>query len=338
MIVNAGRNVMGKNTIERIIYIDQLIRNERYPKKADIAEHYEVSHKTIERDIDYMRCRLSAPIEYDRFRGGYHYSEEGFFLPAIHMNQHEALALFVSHYLGNAWQGTPLAETADTIWQRFAGTFGDEIVVDTAAFSDAIFLLDRNVAMNTEFWLQIFSCIRSRKKVELTYHVPGYENPLVCHLHPYKLIHHRNAWYIIGHDEYRKDLRTYGLSRIKNAKELPEKFVIPENFDLSNYIDTQFGIFREGAWFTVELKATRKIADMLMEHLPNRDLVEEALPDEMVGIQFTTNQKQELLHVILQWGKQIKVVNPEWLQNDLAEIGEYYCNTYALKRNNSENI
>ena len=323
---------MGKNTLERILYIDQLIGSGRFPRKSDIADHFEVACKTIERDLDYMRDRLGAPIIYDRFKGGYGYSEKGYYLPALHMNQHEALALFISHYLGNAWKGTPLAETAETLWQRFSGTMDEEIVIDTSAFSDAIFLLDRSVPMNTEYWLQLFSCIRARKKVEITYKGPGYDKSIICHLRPYRLIHHRDAWYVLGYDEYREALRNYSISRITEVRELAASFSIPDDFVLADHIDIQFGIYTGGDWVSVELSTGKRIADVILEHIPVRDQKVESQPNGEVRISFKTNQKEELKHFILQWGNHIRVVEPKWLQTDLAAIGEFYCKTYGSEK------
>jgi predicted DNA-binding transcriptional regulator YafY len=131
-----------RNSLERILYLDERMRSGSYPKKAAAAEFFEVSPKTIERDIEYMRDRLGAPVVYDRERRGYYYSEEGYYLPAFHIRRDEGLALCISHYLGNAWKGTPLAEAAEGIWKRFAGLVREEILIDTAAFSETVYLVD----------------------------------------------------------------------------------------------------------------------------------------------------------------------------------------------------
>ena len=47
----------------------------RFPNCRKIAEELEVSPKTIQRDIDFMRYRLALPIEYDPLRFGFYYTE-----------------------------------------------------------------------------------------------------------------------------------------------------------------------------------------------------------------------------------------------------------------------
>jgi len=69
-----------KNHLERILYIDTAIRNKVYPAKKRFVEHFEVSAKTIERDFEYLRDRLGAPLEYSNERRGYYYTDENYFL------------------------------------------------------------------------------------------------------------------------------------------------------------------------------------------------------------------------------------------------------------------
>ncbi|HEY3314964.1 MAG TPA: HTH domain-containing protein, partial [Bacillota bacterium] len=47
-----------------------------YPSAKRLAEQFEVSLRTIKRDIEGLRDRLRAPIDYDHIRRGYFYREK----------------------------------------------------------------------------------------------------------------------------------------------------------------------------------------------------------------------------------------------------------------------
>lgn len=65
-----------KNTqMIRIVEFDRLVRNRTYPNRVTFSVNYEVSERTVARDIEFIRDRLQAPLEYDTERRGYHYSE-----------------------------------------------------------------------------------------------------------------------------------------------------------------------------------------------------------------------------------------------------------------------
>ena len=78
---------MTRPPFERIKAIHSLLASGRYPNCAKVAERFEVSPKTIQRDIDFMRDRLNLPIEYSATRRGYHYADKATTPPTV---QHSA--------------------------------------------------------------------------------------------------------------------------------------------------------------------------------------------------------------------------------------------------------
>ncbi len=62
---------MGKT--ERLYQIEMLIRSRGQASFAQLQEVLEVSRATLWRDLEYLRSRLGAPIEYDRFANAYRF-------------------------------------------------------------------------------------------------------------------------------------------------------------------------------------------------------------------------------------------------------------------------
>ena len=62
--------------IERLIFINKTLNSDAYPNTPKLAKQLEVSIATISRDIEFLRDRLNAPIEYNHERKGYYYSEK----------------------------------------------------------------------------------------------------------------------------------------------------------------------------------------------------------------------------------------------------------------------
>ena len=69
------KNISTYHQIERLLYIHKTIASGTYPTTKKIAKDLETSTATISRDIDFLRDRQNAPIEYDTHRGGYFYSD-----------------------------------------------------------------------------------------------------------------------------------------------------------------------------------------------------------------------------------------------------------------------
>ena len=55
-------------SLERYYWFDTQMRAGLFPNAAGLAGHFEVSSKTAQLSIDFMRDRLGAPLEYDPSR------------------------------------------------------------------------------------------------------------------------------------------------------------------------------------------------------------------------------------------------------------------------------
>jgi predicted DNA-binding transcriptional regulator YafY len=57
--------------LERFYKIDQLLKERKVVSFAAFMEALGMSRASVKRDLDYMRERFNAPIEYDREANGY---------------------------------------------------------------------------------------------------------------------------------------------------------------------------------------------------------------------------------------------------------------------------
>jgi predicted DNA-binding transcriptional regulator YafY len=77
---------LSRPPLERMLRLHQLIKTEKFPNCRTLADELEVSSKTIQRDIDFLRDRMGLPIAYDQTAFGvservWHESQEIHALP-----------------------------------------------------------------------------------------------------------------------------------------------------------------------------------------------------------------------------------------------------------------
>ncbi len=72
--------VSTRPVLERILVIDSAVRRQKWPNARTLARELEVVRHTIQRDIELMRDRLHAPLEFDSVRNGYYYTDPSFSL------------------------------------------------------------------------------------------------------------------------------------------------------------------------------------------------------------------------------------------------------------------
>ncbi len=86
--------------LHRLQWIDAQVRAGNYPNATSLARRFEISTRQAQRDLEYFRDSLGAPLEYCAARRGYHYASEAFLLPGPYATGEEwgMLANLASYY------------------------------------------------------------------------------------------------------------------------------------------------------------------------------------------------------------------------------------------------
>lgn len=71
---------MGANT--RIQWVHKKMSTNSFPNAQRIAERFGISHRQAQRDLDYLRRELGAPIAYNKQKKGFYYTKP-FSLPLL---------------------------------------------------------------------------------------------------------------------------------------------------------------------------------------------------------------------------------------------------------------
>jgi hypothetical protein len=83
--------------VERIIWLHKRIKDGYYPNAMRLSERFGISHRQAQRDCDYLRRKIGAPVAFDRSRQGYYYTED-FSLPdSIRIEDPRDISDIVAH-------------------------------------------------------------------------------------------------------------------------------------------------------------------------------------------------------------------------------------------------
>lgn len=72
----------------RIQWLHEELVRKTYPNAARLAERFQISRRQAQRDIDFLKRQLGAPLEYDQHVMGYLYTKP-FSLPVLVKNENE---------------------------------------------------------------------------------------------------------------------------------------------------------------------------------------------------------------------------------------------------------
>lgn len=82
------KEVLHISSYQRIIWFHNSIISNKYPNARKLAEQFEISLRQSQRDIEYLRDSMNAPLMYSGKERGYIYSEE-YLLPSFFLSDSE---------------------------------------------------------------------------------------------------------------------------------------------------------------------------------------------------------------------------------------------------------
>ena len=94
----------------RMQQIFQTLKANRHPNRQYLAREIEVTTKTIQRDIDFMRDRLNLPIAYNKAEGGYEFTEKIENFPMVELSEAELVSVYVAQKALSQYKGTPFEQ------------------------------------------------------------------------------------------------------------------------------------------------------------------------------------------------------------------------------------
>ena len=315
-------NILQSGNIYTATQLAKLIGDHGDSEKADY------SSRTIQRDLEYMRDTLNAPIESD-YRG-YRYTEPNFFIKCIPLTEGEAFSVAILNPLLEQYRNTPLENQLRSVFQKITNCLPDRITVDTSFLNPRItFIPDRIETIKPEFFKIIFDSMKNYCSLSFEYRPLQKPSFMERTIDPYHAVCQRGNWYVIGKCYDKGDIRIFSFGRMKNVVMTNKKFSIPKDFKTSDYFDTEMGVWlSDKTPLEVELLFDKEIATYATNRVWHSNQKLEERADGSVYLKFTTTQKQELLRFILGQGHTVKVLGPKELVEEVKEeikrTGEMY--------------
>jgi predicted DNA-binding transcriptional regulator YafY len=300
--------------LERMLRIHQVIQAGRFPTATYLAAELEVSTKSVHRDLEFMRDRLQLPLEFDRARFGYHYTEEVSAFPTVQITEGELFALIVAEKALQQYRGTSFEKPLLSAIKKMEQSLPETISLDLAEVERTISFRTRAEALVD---LKIFDAFAkataARKQLELTYRKPGVQQVEQRVVDPYHLANINGEWFLFAFDHLRKDIRTFVPARIKTVRPTGAQFVPRKAFSLEARLRNSFGVHSGAGAFEVVLHFTEQVADYVREKKwhDSQRLID--LRDGGVELTMHLSSLLEVERWVLNWGGNAVVIQPKEL-------------------------
>jgi proteasome accessory factor B len=310
---------MSRPPLERMMRIHTAIASGRFPNASSLAREFEVSTKTIQRDLDFMRDRMGLPVEYHPQRFGFHYTEPVDAFPTLQITEGELFALVVAEKALQQYRGSPFEKRLLTAFKNLAEWTQSISFRTTAEPNVDLGIIDRLAQAASE-----------GRTLRLTYRKPGAATEERT-VDPYHIGNVNGDWYLFAHDHLRKAIRTFVPSRILEAVPTGKTFQRPAKFALERHLRDSFGVYSRRGDFEVRVRFSRAVADYIREKRwhASQSLVE--LPDQGVELNLRLGSLEEISRWILGWGSEATVLAPPELANLVRGAAEALLKNYPRR-------
>jgi predicted DNA-binding transcriptional regulator YafY len=315
----------------RLLYIDREIGRGGYPNYSQLAQGYEVSVKTIQRDIDYMRYQLDAPLEYSARHRGYFYTEPNYKLPAISVKESDLFAIYLAEKLLAQYEGTPLYDSLRSVFRKIEESLPEKATVDLGK-DHARFTVfpPSNTMILPGIWEKVAEAIRLSRRLRVVYRTPG-SLPAPRELDPYHGVRYEGDWYVVGHCHLRNAIRTFSLARMEKVEMLGDDFRIPATFDFTRLTGSHFGVHWSDSEYQVSIRFRREVAGYIRERRWHPTQRTDEQSDGSLVLTLTVNHLLELKRWVLSWGEMARVQAPPELARDIAASAAGMAEIYREK-------
>lgn len=298
--------------IERLIGIITILLQQDKVTAPELAARFEVSRRTINRDIEAI-CKAGIPlVTIQGFDGGISISDS-YKIDKTLFTQDELQTILTGlKGIDSVSPGTYLSGIMEKLSSRERQIVVDDtMVIDLAShYHDA---LTHKIGL-------IKNAVRCRRMISFQYYSENGESQR--RIEAYRLIFKWSSWYVFGFCHSRNDYRLFKLNRLWDLSVLEEHFVpreIPEKrLDFNAYFSSH----------TIRLKAifTETERHRLIDEYGRDSYV----PCESGGLLFEWDFAgyQNMRQWILSFGDQVRVLEPEELRTDIRRQYENILQRY----------
>lgn len=318
------------NRTERLFALVLLLQTRPNMTSRDLAEHFNVSRRTIFRDLRALG-ESGVPLTYAD--GGGYEILEGYQLPPLMLTAREAATLLLGTEFMKLQSDASLAKDADLVGMKIHQVLPREIQdyverLQENTVMDPYWLHRHQPAVSDEEegrWYELSQAVARQHSVLMEYHVTSRNETTRRTVDPLGLVYYTDHWNLIAFDHLRGDIRNFRLEQIQSLRVLLEKFDRPEGFDLATHLAERGESPKN---IPIAIRFDQYMYRWARNGVPTI-IKEEIQEGSTVVVRFEFENLEYLAGWLLRYGSSAEVIEPAALQKMLRSKAEQIVEQYG---------
>ncbi|HMB61962.1 MAG TPA: YafY family protein [Eudoraea sp.] len=220
--------------LARLIAILTLLKSRRVLTAPELAVKFDVSVRTIYRDIQKL---IMAGVPVITLEGRGYTLMEGYTVAPVQFTEKEANALITAQHLVSKSNDSSFVACFDEALTKIKSVFRSSILQKSEILHNHIHIFDtRQEAVASNALSEIQLAITNFNYVEINYRKANDSNISFRKIEPCAIFSSEHKWILIAWCHLRKDYRAFRIDRIQHFKILPEHFE-DRKFSIQGYFE-----------------------------------------------------------------------------------------------------
>ena len=313
----------------RLLWLDREIRAGSYPSREALMEEFGCSRRTASSTVAFLRGSLRAPVQHDRRRKGYVYTDTTYALPTVFLQEGKLLGLLLAEQVSRQYLGTPLEAPLREAVRKLSRYLPEEVALEAGELA-GVFHFAGGGGLDVPLlrFADLERAARERRVVHLSYHGAHRGERTERDVEPHFLHNVRGDWSLVAWDALRGEPREFMLTRIEEHRVLERRFTRRPELAKDVYVAPMFRTERGREPYEVELRFDAYQARWIREcTLHPSQQVEEHL-DGGLTLRLQVGGEGDVLRWVLGYGSHVEVVSPSSLRARVEEelraaLGQY---------------
>ncbi len=306
----------GTKRFDRVVSILIQLQSKRIIKAQELAERFEVSLRTIYRDIRTLEAS-GVPI-YSEAGVGYSLME-GYRLPPVMFTQEEAASFVAAEKLMHKFTDPVMRKDFDSAMYKLKAVLRANDKDWFSSIENQIVMQPTENKFNAvvpNALSTLFESIARKSQVQIAYETPGNVNHAERIVETVGVFHQHNYWYIIAYCHLRKDYRQFRIDRIQKIAHTDKKFTLKHE-PLNYYLNKK----EPKVTTTVIIEVPPSLSNMLSWERNYFGFVDEKIEEDKITMRFDV---QDLDNGFARWflmfGDQAIIIEPPQLKERVREL------------------
>ena len=288
---------------------------------GELAEEFGVTKRTLYRDLKVLE-EAGYPLISEVVEGSTYWKFEPSFKGAqpITFALNELMALYSSRKFFTSPGGSPFRPGLESAFKKIESALPAKHIARLEKIVEVFTPLvksSKKIDLNKGIFETVQLALLNQNILKLEYKPRKGNQAFPFQVHPYSLLFYKGEFYLLCFVPG-KGMRHFALEGIKKAERMKERFEIPQDFSITEFLNVPFGLFH-GNPITVKAVFGKELSDYIKTRTwhPSQKIRE--LKDGRIILSMTASGKEEIKAWILGLGAKVKVLSPKFLRKEIKE-------------------